>query len=94
MPSFVLDVFGSMRMPVVYGAILTAWSAAGVVGPQLVAFINDHYAAHAAHYAFLCDIAVLSAGLVLASALRDGRLGASSGKQAPAPTDPGSGAST
>jgi len=33
MPSFVLDVFGGKMMPIVYGAILTAWSAAGIAGP-------------------------------------------------------------
>ncbi|WP_243688564.1 L-lactate MFS transporter [Geotalea toluenoxydans] len=37
MPSFVLDLFGSRVMPAVYGTILTAWSAAGIAGPQLVA---------------------------------------------------------
>lgn len=41
MPSYVLDTFGGKLMPVVYGAILTAWSAAGIAGPQLVAFIKD-----------------------------------------------------
>ena len=65
MPSFVLDVFGPIQMPLVYGAILTAWSAGGIVGPQFVAFINDHYATQLAHYAFLCNIAVLSLGLRL-----------------------------
>ena len=29
MPSFVLDVFGPTKMPVMYGAILTAWSPPG-----------------------------------------------------------------
>ncbi|MEI8372785.1 MAG: OFA family MFS transporter [Planctomycetota bacterium] len=72
MPSFVLDVFGPTKMPVMYGAILTAWSAAGIVGPQLVALIKDHYATQLAQYAFLCNVAVLSVGLVLASTLRDG----------------------
>jgi len=43
MPSFVLDRFGSSVMPAVYGTILTAWSAAGIVGPQLVALIKDAY---------------------------------------------------
>ncbi len=30
MPSFILDVFGPVRMPVIYGVILTAWAAAGI----------------------------------------------------------------
>ena len=36
MPSFVLNTFGSRLMPVIYGCVLTAWSAAGVVGPQVI----------------------------------------------------------
>ncbi len=43
MPSFVLDVFGASRMATVYGAVLTAWSAAGVLGPLLVAGLKDHF---------------------------------------------------
>lgn len=42
-PAFVLDTFGSRLMPAVYGAVLTAWSAAGVGGPQLVATVKDRY---------------------------------------------------
>jgi OFA family oxalate/formate antiporter-like MFS transporter len=75
MPAFVLDVFGPRRMPVVYGSILTAWSAGGVVGPQLVAFLNDHYAAHLAAYAFLVNAGVLALGLLLALLLADRRQG-------------------
>jgi OFA family oxalate/formate antiporter-like MFS transporter len=67
MPAFVLDVFGTRRMAVVYGAILTAWSAGGVAGPQLVAFLKDR---HLSEYAFLVDAAVLAVGLVVALLLR------------------------
>ena len=41
MPSFVLDVFGPRMMSIVYGVILTAWSVAGIAGPQLVAALKD-----------------------------------------------------
>ncbi|MDY0281183.1 MAG: OFA family MFS transporter [Salinivirgaceae bacterium] len=44
MPSYVLDVFHSKLMPVIYGVILTAWSIGGIVGPQVAAFIRDFYA--------------------------------------------------
>lgn len=40
-PSFVLTVFGNKVMAVVYGCLLTAWSAAGLVGPQVAAVIKD-----------------------------------------------------
>ena len=68
-PSLVADAFGSARMPVVYGALLTAWSAAGLVGPQLVAYFKDHYAHAAAAYAFQCGIAILVLGLAACVAL-------------------------
>jgi len=44
MPSYVLDVFHSKLMPIIYGVILTAWSIGGIVGPQIAAFIRDFYA--------------------------------------------------
>ncbi|MFA5667729.1 MAG: OFA family MFS transporter [Balneolaceae bacterium] len=44
MPSYVLDVFHTKLMPVIYGVILTAWSLGGIVGPQISAFIRDFYA--------------------------------------------------
>jgi MFS transporter, OFA family, oxalate/formate antiporter len=73
MPSFVLDTFGSQKMPVVYGVILTAWSAAGIVGPQFVAFINDRYPGQAAEYAFWANAVVLALGLILTSLLENRR---------------------
>ena len=72
-PSLVADAFGSARMPVVYGALLTAWSAAGLAGPQLAAYFRDHHAHAAAAYAFQCAIAILAVGLLAAFALSDRR---------------------
>lgn len=69
MPSLIHDTFGAARMPILYGAILTAWSAAGIAGPQWVAFLNDHYAAHLASYAFGCNAIVLALGFGLSLAL-------------------------
>ena len=71
MPSFVLDTFGPAKMPLVYGAILTAWSAGGIAGPQLVALIRDRSAEHVAQYAFWCNAGALAVGFLLASALGD-----------------------
>ena len=69
MPSFVLDRFGSRVMPAVYGAILTAWSAAGIAGPQLVALIKDRYPAElypgrASFNSFAMGCGLLLAGFV------------------------------
>ncbi len=65
LPAFVLDTFGSSRMPVIYGTLLTAWSAAGIVGPQLVAWCKDHCGPLAASRAFAAGLAFLVAGFAL-----------------------------
>jgi OFA family oxalate/formate antiporter-like MFS transporter len=71
MPAFVLDVFGGKRMPVVYGSILTAWSAAGIVGPQIVAWLKDHYGQQAGPMSFLIGAGFLIFGLALSWTLTD-----------------------
>lgn len=66
MPALVLDVFGARLMPVVYGTVLTAWSAGGIVGPQIVAGLKDHYGAQrAASLSFFVGAALLTVGLIL-----------------------------
>jgi MFS transporter, OFA family, oxalate/formate antiporter len=66
-PSFVMTVFGAKVMAVVYGTLLTAWSVAGLVGPQIAAYFKDGYpAAEAARYTFLAGAAFLLAGLIVA----------------------------
>ena len=64
MPSFVLDVFGARLMPVVYGTILTAWSAGGIVGPQMVGVIRDRWPQDAGYYSFMISTAVIVIGFL------------------------------
>ncbi|MFH1476377.1 MAG: MFS transporter [Verrucomicrobiota bacterium] len=70
MPSFTGVMFGQSRMPAVYGMILTAWSAAGIAGPQLAAFIKDHYAGQAGRLTFITAALLLLAGAALSFLLR------------------------
>ncbi|MDR7869040.1 MAG: OFA family MFS transporter [Sporomusaceae bacterium] len=65
MPSFVLDVFGQKMMPVVYGAILTAWGCGGIIGPQIVAHMKDNFAIQAAQYTFASASALLLLGFII-----------------------------
>jgi MFS transporter, OFA family, oxalate/formate antiporter len=65
MPSFVKDVFTAKLMPVVYGVILTAWSLAGVVGPQIVGIMKDKFPDHAAQYSFYAGIGLLVLGFII-----------------------------
>ena len=65
MPSLVLDAFGAKRMAFVYGTILTAWSAAGIVGPQMVAMIKDRFPQNASYYSFAAACCFVTLGLLL-----------------------------
>src|SRR5206468_3195330 len=40
MPAFAADFFGPKNAGTIYGAMLTAWSAGGIVGPILIASID------------------------------------------------------
>lgn len=71
MPSFVLDVFGPKRMAFVYGCMLTAWSAAGVAGPQIAAYIKDRHAGHAFVYTFAVGGIMLAAGFIVSLFTRE-----------------------
>jgi OFA family oxalate/formate antiporter-like MFS transporter len=73
MPSFVSDVFGAKLMPVVYGVVLTAWSAAGVVGPQIVAVFKDRFKDNASLYSFLASAGLLAVGLAFSLILSNQR---------------------
>src|SRR6266566_1237402 len=44
MPAFAADFFGPKNAGTIYGAMLTAWSAGGIVGPLLIASIDYHLA--------------------------------------------------
>ena len=74
MPPFILDVFGARKMSAVYGAILTAWSAAGIFGPLYVGYLKDAYPDRAVMYCFLVGILMLGGGYVFACLLNDDRI--------------------
>ena len=41
-PAYLRDMFGTMHVGAIHGRLLTAWSAAGVLGPVLVNYIRQH----------------------------------------------------
>ena len=40
-PAFIGDIFGTKALGAIHGCILTAWSAAGICGPMLYAWLNE-----------------------------------------------------
>jgi MFS transporter, OFA family, oxalate/formate antiporter len=73
MPSMVIDVYGPKRMSRVYGIILTAWSAAGILGPLIVAKLKDNFPDRAIVYSFLLGILVLGIGFIFSFLAYDDR---------------------
>ena len=65
MPAYVREVFPGKLMSVVYGAMLTAWSAGGVLGPQIVGFMKDNYPSSASKYAFIAATLLLVSGFIM-----------------------------
>jgi MFS family permease len=45
-PAYLRDVFGTMHVGAIHGRLLTAWSAAGVLGPVLVNYIRQSQIEH------------------------------------------------
>ena len=45
-PAYLRDVFGTYQVGAIHGRLLTAWSVAGVLGPQLVSYIRDFQLNH------------------------------------------------
>jgi MFS family permease len=45
-PAYLKDLFGQVNVGAIHGAILTAWSAAGIAGPVLINYIRQYQLAH------------------------------------------------
>jgi len=76
MPSVICDVFGTRLMSAVYGAVLTAWAAAGIVGPQIFAAFQDKMSpGDASKWSFIVAGAFVVVGLALAFLLSNRPLG-------------------
>jgi hypothetical protein len=41
-PAYLADLFGTRMVGAIHGRLLTAWSAAGVLGPILITYIRDY----------------------------------------------------
>ena len=45
-PAYLRDLFGTVNVGAIHGALLTAWAAAGVAGPVLVNYIREYQITH------------------------------------------------
>ena len=73
LPSLAKEMYGDKLMPALYGALLTAWGAGGIIGPQIVALMKDRYADAAGFYSFVFGGILLVAGLFISFLYRSER---------------------
>jgi MFS family permease len=45
-PAYLRDLFGTMHLGAIHGRLITAWSMAAVLGPQLVNYVSTHRIEH------------------------------------------------
>ena len=55
-PAYLADIFGTQHVGAIHGRLLTAWSAAGIIGPVLINYIRDFQLAHGVPKALVYDI--------------------------------------
>ena len=46
-PAYLRDLFGTVQVGAIHGRVITAWSVAAVLGPQLVTYLSAHSAPRA-----------------------------------------------
>jgi len=69
MPATISELFGAGRMTVMYGVVLTAWAAGGVVGPQITAYIKDNFPTRASSLSFIVGAVFVALGFLVSLAL-------------------------
>ncbi len=74
LPSLIKDFFGTKLMPIIYGAALTAWGIGGILGPQITAYMKDHFAENAGMYAYKVALVLIISGIVLSFFVKNNAL--------------------
>jgi len=46
-PAFLGDLFGTREVGTIHGYLLTAWSAAGIVGPMMIVWLRESTGSYA-----------------------------------------------
>ncbi|HWW19921.1 MAG TPA: OFA family MFS transporter [Steroidobacteraceae bacterium] len=65
-PAYLSDLFGTRMVGAIHGRLLTAWSAAGIIGPQLVARVRQYQIDHGVKGAEIYNVTMyILAGLLV-----------------------------
>ena len=60
MPAYLSDIFGVKQLSSIHGSILTAWGAAGVAGPAILAFMKENTGGYTATLHLFAALLALS----------------------------------
>ena len=71
MPATISELFGPQKMTIMYGAVLTAWSLGGVIGPQITAYIKDTQPSQAIKISFIVGIVFIAIGFLFSIMISD-----------------------
>ncbi|MCA1248342.1 OFA family MFS transporter [Massilia sp. MS-15] len=75
-PAYLADLFGTQMVGAIHGRLLTAWSAAGVLGPILINYLREYQIAGGVPRAHAYDLTMyLLAGLVMAGIVLNALIG-------------------
>ncbi len=74
MPAYIGDVFGVKQLSAILGNLLTAWAAAGVVGPMLSAFVYERTQSYSMSLYLFGGAYIVGLALVLLMARETKRL--------------------
>jgi len=75
-PAYLKDLFGTAYVGAIHGRLLTAWSAAGVLGPVLVDYIRQYQIGHGVAKADAYSVTMyIMAGLLLLGAICNALVG-------------------
>jgi MFS family permease len=64
-PAYLADIFGPQMVGAIHGRLITAWSAAGVIGPFLIANLRQFQIAHGVPHARVYDITLYIMAVLL-----------------------------
>ncbi len=71
-PAYLRDLFGTRQVGAIHGRLLTAWSTAGVLGPELVSYIGKYQTDHGVPKAHQYDLTLyIMAGLLVVGLICD-----------------------
>jgi MFS family permease len=69
-PAYLADIFGPQMVGAIHGRLITAWSAAGIVGPFVIAYIRQYEIDHGVVHTHIYDATLyIMAGLLFVGLL-------------------------